>query len=108
MSLLQPSSLELCVHEGEDALCFALRVKQLSSFLSALHGPLYGGILYTFDPQDPYVYFSSAKLRPPWVAKRASRATSGRIERSRQTQCGRTVHTAVHAGHWRRQMVRPP
>jgi hypothetical protein len=32
----------------------------------------------------------------------------GLAEWYRKTKCGRTVHTALHAGHWIRQMVRPP
>jgi len=49
-----------------------------------------------------------AKLRPLWVANRASRATSGRIVRYRRTQGGRMVHTALHVAHCMRQMVRRP
>jgi hypothetical protein len=50
----------------------------------------------------------SATLRPPWVAKRAARATAGRIARARPTKCGRTVNTALPVVHWTRQRGRRP
>jgi len=58
--------------------------------------------------RDVPITAPQARLSPPWGANRASRATSGRLVRERQTHCGRTVHPALHIVPWMRQRGRAP